>query len=383
MHEELEKTFCGKKDSAILANMMKNMIKSITDNLKFKLIDLKIRIFSNNKNNIEEIRKNKFNRNENLENLDINKFAEFSINEINYLNTDKNFNYLVFDEKNKKAETFFKKISLEKINLDYYDTISNKNFNIKLNNSKVEIIKKENEKEKEDINNNNNNDDNTNEEIINFTYDQQFYKNFNKFSFIKNLDFYLKFNYIIPKLNSHEIKTIYNISTEISNASFEIPNKKDDNLFSFIKEIQEGINILKTSQIINKEKYYCFYEKKFYQKYKLENISYENFNDYFVNKKEKLKFYFCLIHKIVKQKKDNFGCLKIINKEKEELFKKEFFDLIQNRIFKKTKNEESKDIDILNKLFNEKLKFINNQKLLLWIGNLLESNLDKIKKVKE
>jgi len=67
--------------------------------------------------------------------------------------------------------------------------------------------------------------------------------------------------------------------------------------------------------------------------------------------------------------------------KKEEKIKKEFFDLIQNRIFKKTKNEESKDKDILNKLFHEKLKFINNQKLLTWIGNLLELNLDKIKKV--
>ena len=52
-----------------------------------------------------------------------------------------------------------------------------------------------------------------------------------------------------------------------------------------------------------------------------------------------------------------------------------------NDSIKKTKNEESKDKDILNKLFHEKLKFINNQKLLTWIGNLLELNLDKIKKV--
>jgi len=395
MHDELEKAFADKKESAFLGNMIKTMVKSITDNLKIKVRNINFRIFNKIKNfknnqiyafnnNVLFDCKEKVNDNTDDSNLNdsritknyiddfymenIKEFIHVKLEEFEFFNTDKKYNFLVFDEKNKKTEIFYKLISFKSFTVDYYSTNI---FNLhKFSNINKE--RKDNNKVLLKI------------DLLNI--DDNFYAFYDKFPFLDNLNFSIKINYILPKLN--EIKTTIKCLIDIPQISLNISNSSTLNLFVFISEINQSLDIIKNTINFNVKKYNYISESEYWNSINLTgNKLYEfNFNNDFINnkeiiksKKEKLKFLFDFILHKIKQKRNNYLLVKTYNKVLEEEIKKDFFTLIQNRIFKKTNNDEKKDIDLLMKLFLKKLKFINEEKLLSWIGSLLESNLQKIK----
>ncbi len=386
MHDELEKTFAEKKDSAFLANMIKNMVKSITDNIRIKLKNINFRLFSNLKHMKNSDEKEKLNYNsykdmdkdnqatsniqeEKFNDLSLDLIKEFihvGIEELEYFNADKNYNFLVFDDKNKKSETFYKLISIKGVLVDYY----NKRFsfeNAAINNL---IYQKA---------------ENSNIELLNIN--QAFYNKFLKFKFIDSFDLGVKLNYIIPKAN--EIKTILRMFLDIPRFSLNIPNSLNLNLLNLISQIKLSLDVINNSVNFNINKYPFMFENDSYKNRESSKKIYEmNYNPDFINdktalnsKKEKLKFIFNFVLHKIKQKKNGYLLIKTHNREIEEEIKKEFVSLIQNRIFKRTNNDEKKDTEMLSKIFFNKLKFINQDKLMSWIGNLLESNLQRIKTV--
>lgn len=387
MHDELEKTFADKKDSAFLANMIKNMIKSITDNLRIKLKNINFRLFNNlkklnnsdmtsktknniknndNNNNVSEINVqiNQQNQLDILEFSQIKEFIHFRIEELEYFNADKNYNLLVFDDKNKKSETFYKLISIKGMLVNYY----NKQLSIKDYENLLNIQSEE-----------------SSIDLLNL--DESFYSKFTKFQFIELSDFGIKLNYILPKAN--EFKTIFKTFIDIPKFALNIPNSINMNLLNLISQIRLSLDVIKNTINFNINKYPFIFEADSYKKKendkKIFDMHYEsdflNDDQIIKNRKEKLKFLFCFILHKIKQKKNEYLLVKTQDKEIEEEIKKEFFTLIQNRVFKRTNNDEKKDTDLLLKIFSKKLKFINQDKLMSWIGNLLESNLQRIKTV--
>ena len=157
--------------------------------------------------------------------------------------------------------------------------------------------------------------------------------------------------------------------------------KLSANIISFINEVLNSMKVIKNAENFFFRKNFYLYENNLQDFIEIKNYidmnsekSVEAISNFYC-KKEKLKFYFDFVLHTIKKKKNNFLSIKNINKELEEELKKNFYTLIQNRIFSKTPNEEKKDVELLVKFFEEKLKGINFTKLYCWIGNLLERNL--------